>query len=44
MLEDASRKRTKVGERREWDPLDGISITHMEEQDLSHEGVENNHH
>ena len=43
-LEDASGKRTKEDERREWDPLYRISITFMEEQDLSDEGVENNHH
>ena len=44
-LEDASgHKRTKEGEIREWDPLDEINTTFMEDQDLSHEGVENNHH
>ena len=43
-LEDSSRKRTKEGERTEWDPLDGISITFTEEQYLYHEGIKNKHH
>ena len=41
---DAYGKRTKEGERMEWDPLDGISITFMEEHDLFHEGIGNKHH
>lgn len=43
-LEDAYGKRSKESQRREWDRLDGISITFMEERDLSHEGVENKYH